>query len=141
MPSNGALTVAKFNSAIRQLLPWPSPCRSLASSNATSFFRDHLLVEQLLGVFELQLRELCLGQLGVELCLVNNWDDLEQQLTLLDLLPLLDGDRLEIPHLQGADLDVALRVNLADILLREGNRLRLRVGGRILWASWCSSSS
>ena len=94
--------------------------------------RDHFVLVQLLGVIVLQLRELCLGQLGVRLFLVKNRDDLEQHVILRHLLTFLDFDRLEISSLQGTDLDVALRVDLADISLDEGQRLRLRVGGRNL---------
>ena len=77
---------------------------------------------------ELQFRELGLGLLGVQPGLVKNWDDLEHQIVLFHRLALLDSDLLEIPVLQGTDLDVALRVDLADILLGEDDILCLRAG-------------
>ena len=103
--------------------------------------RDHFFLGQLLGVIELQLRELGLGQLGVQLCLVKNWDDLEHHIALLHRLALLDRDLLEIPVLQGTDLDVALRVDLADILLGDDDVLCLGLVTTILCcSSWASSS-
>ena len=89
---------------------------------------DRFLLEQPLGVIELQFREPGLGQLGVQLCLVKNWYDLEHHIALLHRLALLDRDLLEIPALQGTDVDVALRVDLADILLGDDDVLCLGAG-------------
>ena len=74
------------------------------------------------------MRELGLGHLGVQLCLVKSWYDLEHHIALLHRLALLDRDLLEIPALQGTDLDVALRVDLADILLGDDDVLCLGAG-------------
>ena len=86
--------------------------------------RDDVLFAQRLGVIKLQLRELGLGHLGVQLRLVKDGDDLEQHLALFHRLPFLDRDLLEIPVLQRTNLDVALRVDLADILLSDDYVLR-----------------
>ena len=89
---------------------------------------DRFFLEQLLGVIVLQFREPGLGHLGVQLCLVKSWYDLEHHIALLHRLALLDRDLLEIPALQGTDLDVALRVDLADILLGDDDVLCLGAG-------------
>ena len=71
MPSNGALTLVKFNSASASFA-LALALASLASSSATSFCETTFCLEQLLGVVELQLRELGLGHLGVQLRLVES---------------------------------------------------------------------
>ena len=58
---------------------------------------DRLLVEQLLGVVQLYLSELNLGQLGVQPGLVKDWCNLEQHVTLFHRLALPDRDGLERP--------------------------------------------
>lgn len=79
---------------------------------------DALFIEPL-GVIEFQFRELGLRDLCVPLRLVKSRNDPEQHLILLHVLAFSDRDRLEIPALQRFDLDVTLRVNLADVLLGE----------------------
>ncbi len=65
MPSKGAVTLVKFNSASASFaLAWA--LASLASKQCHLILGDHFVLEQLLGVIELQLRELGLGQLGVQ---------------------------------------------------------------------------
>ena len=90
------------------------------------------MLKQPLCVIELNLRELSLGHLGVQSCLVKSCDDLEQRIALLDRLAFFDLDRLEIPALHGPDLDVAVRVDLADILLRVDHILNQRAGDQDL---------
>ena len=63
------------------------------------------------------------AHLGVPLCLVKNWQDLEHHIALLDRLALPDQDLLEIPAVQGTDVDVTLRVDLADTSLGDDDVL------------------
>jgi hypothetical protein len=82
---------------------------------------DHLVLEQLLAVIELNLHELGLGQLGIQFRLVKSWYDLVHDIALFHRLAFLDDDVLEIPVLQGTDIDVTARVDLADVLLGDGD--------------------
>ena len=53
--------------------------------------------------------------------LLKSWYDLEHQIALLHRLALPDSDLAEIPVLQGTDVYVAPRVDLADISLGDGD--------------------
>jgi hypothetical protein len=89
---------------------------------------NHFLVVQPLRVIQLKLRELGLGQFGVELCLVESRYDAEHRIALFHPLTFLDRDRLEVSARQRTDFDVALRVDLTDVLLRENDVLDQWVG-------------
>ena len=131
MPSKGALTLAKFNSAsASSTLAWA--LASLALYSAHLILRDTFFVGQRLDIIQLQLREVSLGHRGVPLCLVKNWHDLEHHLALFHRLAFLDRDGLEIPVLQCTDIDVSPRVDLADILLGDDDVLCDRAGDRDL---------
>ncbi len=105
------------------LLPLGDRLGQLGLQQRHLSIRDRVPLVQLQGVVVLLLGVLDLGDLGIESCLVKHRVDLEQQIPLLNRLAFLDRDGLEIAALQRLDFHVFLRMDLADILLLDGDFL------------------
>ena len=94
--------------------------------------RDNSFLRQVFGVIEFDLNPFGLGGLGVQLGLVKSGQDFEHQIPLLHGLAFFDTDLVKIPALQGSDVDVLTRVDLADVLLRADHGLSGRTGDQNL---------